>query len=98
MALLICPLSFNEIARLFSAAVFLASTATKVAIYAIARFLFSVFYSHPTMLEIVLVNVVMPLGILAMFVAGGIAFYQRDLKRMLAFSSVSQIELMNVPS
>jgi len=73
------------------AAVFLASTATKVAIYAIVRFLFSVFYSHPTMLETVLVNVVLPLGILAMFVAGGIAFYQRDLKRMLAFSSVSQI-------
>ncbi len=73
------------------AAIFLASTATKVAIYAIVRFLFSVFFSHPTMLETVLVNVVMPLGILAMFVAGGIAFYQRDLKRMLAFSSVSQI-------
>ncbi len=73
------------------AALFLASTATKVAIYGIIRFLFSVFYSHPTMLETVLVNVVMPLGILAMFVAGGIAFYQRDLKRMLAFSSVSQI-------
>ena len=43
------------------------------------------------MLESVLINIVMPLGILAMFAAGGIAFYQRDLKRMLAFSSVSQI-------
>ncbi len=72
-------------------AVFLASTATKVAIYAIIRFLFSVFHSHPSMLESVLINIVMPLGILAMFAAGGIAFYQRDLKRMLAFSSVSQI-------
>ena len=72
-------------------AIFLASTATKVALYAIIRFLFSVFHSHPSMLETVLINVVMPLGILAMFAAGGIAFYQRDLKRMLAFSSVSQI-------
>ena len=73
------------------AAIFLASTATKVAIYAIIRFLFSVFNSHPSMLEAALLNVILPLGILAMFVAGGISFYQRDLKRMLAFSSVSQI-------
>ena len=36
------------------AAIFLASTATKVAIYAIIRFLFSVFNSHPSMLEKVL--------------------------------------------
>ena len=43
------------------------------------------------MLEAALLNVILPLGILAMFVAGGISFYQRDLKRMLAFSSVSQI-------
>ncbi|MFT4782414.1 MAG: multicomponent Na+:H+ antiporter subunit D [Paracoccaceae bacterium] len=73
---------------------FLAATATKVAIYVMLRFMFSVF--QPTFLfEInTLEFIILPLAIIAMFVASFIAIFQSDLKRMLAYSSIAQIGYM----
>ena len=70
---------------------FLAATATKVAIYVLLRFMFTIF--QPDFLfEMHAVRwVMMPLAILAMFAASLIAVFQSDFKRMLAYSSIAQI-------
>ena len=73
---------------------FLAATATKVGVYVLIRFLFTVFgvkFSFeilPTALPL------MVLAVLAMFVASTIAIFQDSVKRMLAYSSVAQIGYM----
>lgn len=71
--------------------VFLAATATKVAIYVLMRFLFSVFQLKFVGEMNTLEFIVIPLAILAMFAASLIAIFQTDFKRMLAYSSVAQI-------
>lgn len=70
---------------------FLAATATKVAIYVLLRFMFSVF--QPTFLfEFnTLDYIILPFAIIAMFMASFIAIFQTDFKRMLAYSSIAQI-------
>jgi len=70
---------------------FLAATATKVAIYVLMRFMFTVF--QPSFLFDVsaLRLLLIPLAVLAMFAASLIAVFQSDLKRMLAYSSIAQI-------
>ncbi|HBN30358.1 MAG TPA: cation:proton antiporter [Rhodobacteraceae bacterium] len=70
---------------------FLASTATKVAIYVLLRFMFSVF--QPAFLFEVntLEFIILPFAVVAMFAASFIAVFQSDFKRMLAYSSVAQI-------
>lgn len=71
--------------------VFLSSTATKVAIYLLVRFIYSVyapaidFGGYPA--GIVFVG----LSLAAMFIASFVACYQKNVERMLAFSSVAQI-------
>lgn len=73
---------------------FLAATATKAAIYVIARFMFSV-YQPEFIFEIHTLNwVIIPLALLAMFAASLIAVFQRELKRLLAYSSIAQIGYM----
>lgn len=71
--------------------VFLASTATKVAIYVLLRFLFTVFgikFSFEILnSEWFLVG----LGLIAMLFASIVAVFQQDIKRMLAYSSVAQV-------
>ena len=73
---------------------FLAATATKVGVYVLIRFLFTVFgvkFSFdilPTALPL------MVLAVLAMFVASTVAIFQDSVKRMLAYSSVAQIGYM----
>ena len=77
-----------------SVSAFLAATATKVAVYILIRFLFTVFgvkFSFevlPTALPL------MVLAVLAMFVASTVAIFQDSVKRMLAYSSVAQIGYM----
>ena len=74
--------------------VFLAATATKVAVYALIRVIYSIFGTID-ILEIVTVrDMLMIMALLAMFVGSLVAIYQRNLKRMLAFSSVAQIGYM----
>ncbi|MEM1317649.1 MAG: monovalent cation/H+ antiporter subunit D family protein [Pseudomonadota bacterium] len=77
-----------------SISAFLAGTSTKVAIYVLLRFLFSV-YSTNFIFEInTLEYIIMPLAMLGMFVGSAIAIYQANLKRLLAFSSVAQVGYM----
>lgn len=74
--------------------VFLAATATKVAIYILLRFTFSVF-QPAFMFEVnTLEFIILPVAILAMFAASFIAIFQSDFKRMLAYSSIAQIGYM----
>ena len=74
--------------------VFLAATATKVAIYVLLRFLFSVF-QPAFMFEVnTLEFIILPFAVLAMFAASFIAIFQNDFKRMLAYSSIAQIGYM----
>ena len=73
---------------------FFAATATKVAIYVLLRFLFTVF-------GVAFAFEVMPLGIIfvvlgaaAVLSTSVVAIFQDDIKRMLAYSSVAQIGYM----
>lgn len=73
---------------------FLAATATKVALYVMLRFTFSVFQPG-FMFEVYTFEfIVLPFAVLAMFAASFIAIFQTDLKRMLAYSSIAQIGYM----
>jgi len=70
--------------------VFLAATATKVAVYVMLRILFSVFptgfvSATPTG------DLFMVLGIAGIIIASVYAIYQMNVKRLLAYSSVAQI-------
>lgn len=70
---------------------FLAATATKVAVYVLLRFMFSIF--QPAFLFEVntLEFIILPFALVAMFATSFIAIFQSDFKRMLAYSSVAQI-------
>lgn len=83
------PNAYTYAPSAFSA--FLSGTATKVAIYALLRFMFSVFQPDFLMKEGAIDLLMMPLAVLAMFAASVIAVFQNDLKRMLAYSSIAQI-------
>jgi len=75
---------------------FLASTATKVAVYVLLRCFLTVFgvkFSFETMPLGVLL---MPLSIVAIISASIVAIFQNDIKRMLAYSSVAQIGYMTL--
>ena len=71
------------------ATAFLAATATKVAIYLLIRFLFSIF--GVTIDFHTFAAIIIALSVAAMFVASFIAVFENNLKRMLAYSSVAQI-------
>lgn len=70
---------------------FLAATATKVAIYVMMRFIFTVFQPGFPFAVNTLIYIIIPFALLAMFAASFIAIFQSDLKRMLAYSSIAQI-------
>ena len=74
-----------------SATAFLASTATKVAVYLLARYIFGVFGIHRDMGGLSLSTVMIVLSLGAMFIASAAAVFQNDIKRLFAFSSVAQI-------
>lgn len=71
--------------------VFLAATATKVALYVLLRFMFTVFTPQFDFEVLTLQYVIMPFAILAMFAASLAAVFQSELKRLLAYSSIAQI-------
>ncbi len=73
---------------------FLAATATKVAVYVLLRFLFTVFGDGFTMGADTLTFLLLPLAVIAMFAASTVAIFQVNLKRMLAYSSVAQLGYM----
>ena len=73
---------------------FLAATATKVAVYVLIRFIFTVFGFDFEFLGAAFTYVFLPLGLAGMFIASLVAVFQEDIKRMLAYSSVGQIGYM----
>src|SRR6202008_2876000 len=70
---------------------FLSATATKVAIYLLIRITFSIFGAGIALRALPFGEIIVVLSIAAMFVASGIAVFETNLKRMLAYSSVAQI-------
>lgn len=70
---------------------FLAATATKVAVYILIRFMYSIFGFDYSFSHLPLQSILVFLGISGIFVASVAAIYQNNLKRMLAYSSVAQI-------
>ncbi|MFT4714968.1 MAG: multicomponent Na+:H+ antiporter subunit D [Paracoccaceae bacterium] len=70
---------------------FLAATATKVAIYVLLRFMFSVFQPAFLFQVNTLEFIIIPFAVVAMFAASFIAVFQSDFKRLLAYSSIAQI-------
>lgn len=73
------------------ATVFLASTATKVAIYLLVRFVYSIYAPVIDFGATSTAVVIVGLSLLAMFIASFVACTQKNVERMLAFSSVAQI-------
>ncbi len=73
---------------------FIAATATKVAVYMLLRFFFTIFgvgFSYDVMhLDMVL----LPLALVAIFSMSLVAIFQVNVKRLLAYSSIAQIGYM----
>ncbi len=73
---------------------FIAATATKVSVYILLRFMFSVFGLEFSFVDLGLGRALMPLALAGILVASTVAIFQRNMKRMLAYSSVAQIGYM----
>ncbi len=73
---------------------FLAATATKVAVYILLRFFFTVFGFSFYIGALTLQNLLIPLAVLAVLVCSTVAIFQDNIKRMLAYSSLAQIGYM----
>lgn len=70
---------------------FLAATATKVAVYVLLRFYFSVFGQAQVFGRLPMQEAMLLLALAGMFAASAVAIFQTDLKRLFAYSSVAQI-------
>ncbi len=73
---------------------FLAATATKVAVYVMLRFVFTVFGAAFAFEATPFAEILLPLALVAVFTASTVAIFQDDIKRMLAYSSIAQIGYM----
>lgn len=73
---------------------FLAATATKVALYALIRYLFTVFKPDFSFELASFGLIFMPLAVAAMLVCSFQAVFQSDVRRTLAYSSVAQVGYM----
>ena len=74
-----------------AASAFLAATATKVSLYVLMRYFFTVFGSAVVFDTHLTGAILVALSLAAMFIAAAVAIYQRNVKRLLAYSSLSQI-------
>ncbi len=70
---------------------FLAACSTKVALYVLLRFDFLVFQQNLPAHAVQFFIFLMPLAVLGVLVASGVAMFEKDLKRLLAYSSVAQV-------
>jgi multicomponent Na+:H+ antiporter subunit D len=77
-----------------SVSAFLAATATKVAVYVLLRFFFTIFGAEFSFETLPSGPPLMALAIIAMFTGSFVAIFQENVKRMLAYSSVAQIGYM----
>jgi len=75
---------------------FFAATATKVAIYLLIRFTYSVFGFSFSFTALPLQLLFVVLGVLGIFVASSAAIYQSNVKHLFAYSSIAQIGYMIV--
>jgi len=73
---------------------FLASTATKVAVYVMIRFIFTVFGAEHVFEDMSMDWILMVLAIVAIFKCSYMATVQSNVKTVLAYSSVAQIGYM----
>ena len=73
---------------------FLAATVTKVAVYVLLRFLFTIFGVRFAFEVMPLGIVLAALGAIAILSTSVVAVFQDNIKRMLAYSSVAQIGYM----
>lgn len=71
--------------------VLLSATGTKVAIYLLLRFLFSVYDVSANLEDFPLQYLLMPFALLAIVTGSLVAVFQTNIKRMLAYSSVAQV-------
>jgi multicomponent Na+:H+ antiporter subunit D len=71
--------------------VFIAATATKVSIYLLMRYLYSVFGFAFSIEQTPIPELLLVLSLLAIFAGSLTAIFQENVKRMLAYSSVAQI-------
>ncbi|PZA00150.1 monovalent cation/H+ antiporter subunit D family protein [Gammaproteobacteria bacterium 2W06] len=86
------PNAYTYAPSLISALI--AATATKVALYVMLRFIFDVFSAAYSFAALPLAAGLMALAIGSMFAGSWLAIMQRNLKRMLAYSSVAQVGYM----
>jgi multicomponent Na+:H+ antiporter subunit D len=70
---------------------FLAATATKVSVYVLLRFYFTVFGPGLVVHTLPVPEILIGLSIAAIVTASLVALWQSDFKRLLAYSSVAQI-------
>ncbi len=70
---------------------FLAASATKVGAYVLLRFVFTLFGVEFSFERMQLMEILMPLALIAILVGSGVAIFQNDLKRLFAYSSIGQI-------
>ena len=73
---------------------FIGSTATKVAIYALLRFLFTIFGVKFSFEAMQVHWLLMPLAVMSIMFASLVAVFQDGIKKLLAYSSVAQIGYM----
>ena len=73
---------------------FIGSTATKVAIYALLRFLFTIFGVKFSFEAMHVHWLMMPLALISIVFASLVAVFQDGIKKVLAYSSVAQIGYM----
>ena len=71
--------------------VFLAACATKVSLYVLLRFDMYLFQPNLADHDLQFAYFLLPLSLLAILIASAVAMFERDLKRLLAWSSVAQI-------
>jgi multicomponent Na+:H+ antiporter subunit D len=71
--------------------VFLAACSTKVSLYLLLRFDFFVFQPNLIGHDVQFAYFLMPLAVLAILIASGVALFEQNIKRLLAYSSVAQI-------
>ena len=70
---------------------FLAASATKVGAYLLLRFVFSLFGVEFSFEQMPLMEILMPLSLIAILVGSIVAIFQNNLKRLFAYSSIGQI-------
>ncbi|MEX1197255.1 MAG: monovalent cation/H+ antiporter subunit D family protein [Pseudohongiellaceae bacterium] len=70
---------------------FMGATATKVAVYVLIRFIFTIFGVPFSFGQEPLAEVLIPLAIIGLLSASTVSIGQPNIKRMLAYSSVAQI-------